>query len=271
MNKKVDDLDKNIQNVWITGASSGIGEELAYLFSQQNYHLILTARRLEELERVKNGCKDPSRCSIFKMDLSDSEQIKEIADQVLSTFGSVDILIHNGGISQRSLIAETPIEIDRLLMEVDYFGSVILTKKLLPSMLYRHKGHIVAISSIVSMFGFPQRAAYSAAKHAMNAFYETLWAENQADGIRTTIVYPGRIITRVSYNAITKDGTAHGVMDNAQQKGIPATLCAKKIKKGIDKNKRQIYICQNDIWMVRIKRFFPLLYYKIVSKIKPNG
>jgi short-subunit dehydrogenase len=259
------------QIVWITGASSGIGEALAYRFSEYGCRLILSARREDELQRVKQHCSCPDKCRILVMDLSDPQQVETTAEKALAQFGYVDILINNGGVSQRSLIRDTSIETDRRIMETNYFSGVILTKKILPSMLSRQAGHIVAVSSIVGMFGFMQRSAYSASKHAMHGFYETLWAENGKEGIKTTIVCPGRIHTNISLNALTGEATAYGIMDHGQNKGISADVCAKKIIQAIRKNRREVFICRKDIWLVRIKRFAPWLYYRIVCKIKSNG
>jgi len=254
--------------IWITGASSGIGEALAYGWSKYGAHLILSARRENELERVKAACAHSECCTIAPLDLSRQEDIEAMADRMLQQFGSIDILVNNGGISQRSLVIETDVSVDRRIMEVDYFSGVILTKKLLPAMLAKGSGHIVAISSIVGMFGFPLRSAYSAAKHAMHGFYETVWAELHTQGIRVTVVCPGRILTSVSLHALTKDGTPHGEMDHAQTNGITAETCARKIIKAVRKNKKEVYIGKKDLLMIYFKRYIPWLYYKLVSKVK---
>jgi short-subunit dehydrogenase len=256
--------------IWLTGASSGIGEALAYQWSKEGHFLILSARREEELVRVQNNCQNPKACKIFPLDLSKQTDIEAAANVVLNEFGHVDILVHNGGISQRSLVEDTIIDVDRKIMEVDYFSGVILTKKLLPSMLENKKGHIVAISSITGLFGFPLRSAYCAAKHAMHGFYETLWTEIHSKGIDVTIVCPGRISTNISLHALTKEGKPHGEIDPAQEKGMTAELCAKKIIKAVQKRKKEVYIGKTELLMVYFKRYIPFLYYKLASKIKPT-
>lgn len=261
-------MKKEQKIIWITGASSGIGEALAYQWSQEGHFLILSARRENELYRVQNNCQNPAASKILPLDLSKQAEIETAAEIVLKEFGHVDILVHNGGISQRSLAEETLIDVDRKIMEVDYFSGVILTKKMLPSMLANKKGHIVAISSIVGLFGFPLRSAYSAAKHAMHGFYETLWAETHTKGIDVTVVCPGEILTNVSLHALTKDGTPHGKMDHAQEKGITAKQCAKKIIIAVRKRKKEVYIGRKELLMIYFKRYIPFLYYKLVSKIK---
>ena len=264
-------MNKNEKIIWITGASSGIGEASAYQWSQEGHFLILSALVEDEIRKVQENCANPQKCKVLTLDLSVQKEVEKAADTVLQEFGYVDVMVNNGGISQRSLVVETLVEVDRKIMEIDYFSGVILTKKLLPAMLARQSGHIVVTSSIVGLFGFPLRSAYSAAKHALHGFYETLWAETHAQGIDVTIVCPGRILTNVSLHALTKDGTPHGEMDNAQKNGITAEDCAKKIIKAVKKKKKEIYICQKDLLMIYFKRYIPFLYYKLVSKIKPNG
>ena len=192
------------------------------------------------------------------------------ARNVLEKFGYVDMLVNNGGISQRSLVAETPMEVDRKIMQVDYFGGVQLAKAVLPSMLARGKGHFVVISSIVGVFGFPQRSAYSAAKHALHGFYESLLAENGKYGIGLTMVCPGRILTHVSLHALKADGSEYGIMDHAQKNGISAQECARRIVRAVKRKKKEIYVCQKDILMVYFRRYIPVLYYKLAGKVKPN-
>lgn len=256
--------------IWITGASSGIGAALAREYSALGWHVVLSSRRVKELENVASGCANPHDCTIVEIDLADSESIKKAADEVKAKFGTVDVLVNNGGISQRSLVHETPIEIDRKIMEVDYFSGVQLTKLMLPAMLKAGHGHIVAISSITGVFGFPLRSAYAAAKHAIHGFYESVWAELHQKGIDTTIVCPGRILTDVSLHALTKDGSEHGVMDHGQKNGISAEECARKIRKAQQRRKKEIYICKVDGLMCYFHRYARWMYYALVSKVQPK-
>lgn len=256
--------------VWITGASSGIGKALALAYAAEGCTVVLSSRRAEVLEAVRQACANPEKAVVLPLDLTDPASIAEASRQVTARFGAVDLLVLNGGISQRSLIRETPIDIDRRLMETDYFGAVQLAKAMLPGMLGRGGGHFAVISSIVGIFGFPQRSAYSAAKHALHGFFETLRAEEAANGIRVTMVCPGRILTDVSLHALTKDGKEYGVMDHAQANGISAETCARKIMRAVRKNRKEIYVCRKDVLMIYFKRYIPALYYALVSKVKPN-
>jgi short-subunit dehydrogenase len=261
-------MKKEEKTILITGASSGIGEALTYQWSKEGHFLILLAFYEDELRQVQNKCAHPDKCKILPLDLSKPEEVEQAADSILKKFGHVDILVNNGGISQRSLVVETSLEIDRKIMEIDYFSGVILTKKLLPAMLANKSGHIVVTSSIVGLFGFPLRSAYSAAKHALHGFYESLWAETHSQGIDVTIVCPGRVQTKVSFHALTKDGTPHGKMDDAQANGFTPEQCAKRIIKAVKKKKKEVYIVEKELLMIYFKRYIPFLYYKLVSKIK---
>ncbi|MBI4646682.1 MAG: SDR family oxidoreductase [Bacteroidia bacterium] len=259
----------NNKVVWITGASSGIGEALAYEFAKQDAVLILSSNMENELEQVKINClKYCKKCYTIPFDIAYPEQIRSATDKVLSGFDRIDFLINNAGVSQRSLVMETPIEIDRKIMEINYFGSVILTKNILPVMV-KNGGHIVVISSITGKFGFPLRSAYAASKHALYGFFESVRTELEEKNIRVTMVAPGRIRTNISVNALTKDGSAYGIMDRGQNTGIGVEKCAKKILKAINNNKKEAYIGGKEIILVYLKRYIPFLFYKIVSKVMP--
>ena len=257
--------------VWVTGASSGIGEAIAYEFAKHQTKLILSSRRKDELERVAENCRKlGSEASVVLLDLSDPKQLEVAAQNVLDTYGYVDFLVNNGGISQRSYVIETPVEIDRQIMEVDFFSGVILTKAVLPSMEKRKFGHIIVISSVTGLFGFPLRSAYAAAKHAIVGFYETLWAEQNKNGINVTIACPGRIRTNISFHALTKDGNPHGVMDHGLNEGMSAEECAKKIIKAVKKKKVITYIAGKELFLIYFKRYLPWLFYKLVTKVEPT-
>jgi dehydrogenase/reductase SDR family member 7B len=257
--------------IWITGASSGIGESLAYAFAKYKVRLILSSRRKEELERVASRCMElGSDCYVYPFDLSIPTQCETAADEILKKFTYIDILVNNGGVTQRSLLADTIVEVDRRIMEIDYFSGVILTKKILPSMIQRKSGHIVAVSSVTGVFGFPLRSSYSAAKHAMVGFYETLWAELHEQGVDVTIACPGRIRTNVSINALTQNGDPYGIMDHGQDEGISADKCAQKIIRAISRKKVLVYIAGKELVLIYLKRYIPYFFYKLVGKVEPT-
>lgn len=257
--------------VWLTGASSGIGEALALAFSAAGAQLVISARRENELERVKNACAHPEKVMVLPLDLADSSNFTALTDQVIAAFSRIDILVNNGGLSQRSEAAETPLEIDRKIMEINYFGNVALTKAVLPHMQKRKAGHIVVISSIAGKFGFFLRSAYSASKHALHGFYESMRLEEEKNNLLVTLVCPGRVRTAISMNALDIDGQAHEALDAGQAEGITAEACAQAILTGIEKGKLEILVGGKELKAVKVKRLFPKLFHKLIRKQSPTG
>jgi short-subunit dehydrogenase len=254
--------------IWITGASSGIGEACAKKFSQEGHALILSARNQEALERVKKSCQHPERIQVLPLDLADQSNYDQKVQEALGYFGRVDVLLHNGGISQRSLISETQLEVDRKLMEVNFFGTVALTKAILPYFIQQGSGHFGVVTSLVGKFASPYRSSYAASKHALHGFFDTLRAEHEKDGIRVTLICPGFIRTQVSVNALTGDGSPLGQMDDAQAKGYPAEKCAAEIYSAIRKEKEEVLIGGKETYAVYLKRFFPRIFSKILKNAK---
>ena len=259
----------NNKVVWVTGASSGIGKALVSVLAEKNAQIILSSRKVEALEKVRASLPETSRenAKILALDLSQPDTLNDKAKEAISLFGRVDILIHSGGISQRALALETNIEIDRRLMEVNYFAAVILTKAVLPSMIENGFGHIISISSLVGKIGSPLRSGYAASKHALHGFFDSLRAENYDKNIFITLVVPGFVKTNVSLNALTEDGKALDKMDAELEKGMTAEQCARKIVNGAEKEKNELLIGGKETFAVYIKRFFPGLLAKIVRKV----
>ena len=255
--------------IWITGASSGIGEAAARKFSTEGFALILSARNTQELERVKNSCAFPEDCRILPLDLASSADFPEKVATAISFFGQVDMVLHNGGISQRSLIKDTLLEVDRRLMEVNYFGTVALTKAILPHFLARKKGQFGVITSLVGKFGTPYRSSYAGSKHALHGFYESLYLENMKFGINITMVCPGSVKTNIAKNALLKDGSASNSSENRLEQGMNPNLCAKKIIVAVSKNKKEVIIGGKEILPVYIKRFLPSFFWWIIQRVKP--
>ena len=257
--------------VWITGATSGIGEALAIQCAKQGAKLILSARRVEELQRVKNICGlSDDRVLILPLDLSNTNDINGLCKKAIDKFGRIDILINNGGISQRALTKDTSLEIDRKIMEVNFFGTVALTKAVLPYMLEKKSGHIVVISSIAGKLGYYLRSAYSGSKHALHGFFESLRMEVRNDNINVTIVCPGKIQTNISVNAVNEKGEHSGKMEKSHAKAMSSDECAKQIIKAIKKNKEEVLIGGKELATVWIKRFFPKIFSKIIRRVKPE-
>jgi len=271
MNRKVTTYFQN-RVVWITGASSGIGKHIALnLASIEGISLILSARRVINLEILARECGEQgATCKVLPLDLEQTNTLEAKALEAIALFGRIDILINNGGISQRSYAYETPIANDRKIMEIDYFSNIILTKAVLPYMMQNSFGHIAVTSSISGCFGFPLRSAYCAAKHAIYGFYEALDIEMRSKKIAVTIVSPGRINTEISYSALTKYGTPNGQMDDGQANGLSSDICAKRILKGIAQKKHELLVGKHELIMVHIYRKLPRLFHLLANKINPT-
>jgi dehydrogenase/reductase SDR family member 7B len=254
---------------WITGASSGIGEALVAGFVRRGARVIASSNDIPGLERVKTSCGDKSEmvhCVPF--DLSDTTGINEIvADQIRET-GRIDFLLNIGGISQRARIDETPLWLDRKIFEINYFGTIALTKAVLPYMISQKSGHILATSSITGRFGFPLRSSYSASKQALHGFFETLYLENKKNNIRSSVIIPGRVRTSISFHALDPEGKEHGKLDDGQANGITPDKAADIIIKGMLRNKREILVGKGELMMLYIRKYLPWLFFRIADRIK---
>ena len=254
--------------VWITGASSGIGKALALELSKQDAKLILSARNEEKLMAVKNACENEESVKTLSLDLEDYANLESKVDEAVNWFGRVDVLINNGGVSQRSLASETSISVDKRIMDINYLGTVGLTKALLPYFIKNKKGHFVVTTSIVGKIGTPMRSSYAASKHALHGFFDSLRAENHKNNIAVTLVCPGFVNTNVSLNALTGDGSPQNKMDIATKNGIEPNRFAKIMAKAILKKKQEVYIAgAKEKLGVYVKRFFPKLLATMIRKL----
>ena len=256
--------------IWITGASSGIGKSLAIALSKYDCKLILSSRRIETLEQVKTLCRVPDNVCVLPLDLAQSEHLKSKADEAVAAFGKVDILINNGGISQRSAIIDTSIDVDRKLMEVDYLGTVALSKALLPYFVEQQSGHYVVVSSLMGKFSSAYRSAYCGAKHALHGFFDALRLEHDKDHVKVTLICPGFVNTNVARNALTGDGSKQGYQDDMTENGLDVDVFVQKMIRAIRKEKYEAYIGKFEKFGVYVKRLSPRLIHKLVlrSKVK---
>lgn len=253
---------------WVTGASSGIGKSLAIRLSSESTKLILSARNKKMLNEVKAQCKYPENVKVLALDLEDHDTLTSKVSEAISFFGKVDVLVNNGGISQRSLVKDTDIAVDKRLMNINYLGTIALTKALLPHFIKNKKGHFVVTTSIVGKIGTPVRSSYAASKHALHGFFDSLRAEVFNDNIDVTIVCPGYVKTNVSINALTGDGSLQGTMDNATAKGIEPDRFAELMLKAIKRKKEEVYIAgAKEKLGVYAKRFYPKLLSKMIRKL----
>jgi dehydrogenase/reductase SDR family protein 7B len=255
--------------VWVTGASSGIGEALVYEFAKLGAIIIASSNDPAALSAVKQNCQSFSgKVDCVDFDLSDTSNVSEIVKLQIDKFKKIDILVNLGGVSQRADIVNTPLWLDRKIMEINYFGTIALTKAVLPYMISEKSGFVLATSSISGRFGFPLRSAYSASKQALHGFFETLYLENKKNNIKSSVIIPGRVRTSISIHALDHEGKEHGKLDDGQAGGVTPEKAAKTIIKGIIKDKREILVGSNELIMLYIRRYLPWLFFRIGDKIK---
>jgi dehydrogenase/reductase SDR family member 7 len=257
-------MPQNTKTIWITGASSGIGEALAYAFSRQKHNLIISGRNTKMLEKVKASCD--TNVFILPFDLSNFDEATTHVEKAINAFGKIDILINNGGISQRSLLNETTFEVFKKLINVDYLGVVALSKAILPHFIANQSGHFVTVTSVMGKFGSPYRSGYCAAKHALHGFFDVLRMEHQKDNIKVTLICPGFVQTNVAKNALIANGTTQNTEDTATKNGLPVAVFAKKMINAIESQKFEVYIGKKEILGVYLKRFFPKFLHSFVMK-----
>lgn len=258
----------NNKVVWITGASSGIGKGLAMELSKRNCKLILSSRRENKLNEVKQQCESPETVAVLPFDLSNINAMPSIVDKALNFFETVDVLINNGGISQRSLAIETDISVDKKLMEVDYLGTIALSKALLPHFVKQQAGHFVTVTSLMGKFSSPYRSGYCGAKHALHGFFDALRMEHEKDKIKVTLICPGFVNTNVAKNALTADGSQQNTQDQATENGLSVETFSKRMLKAVEAEKFEAYIGRKEVLGIYLKRFFPKLLHKFVMNNK---
>ena len=258
------------KTVWITGASSGIGEALVNAFTKGGSRVIASSNDDTGLKRVAESCSVmKGSITTIPFDLSETTGIEETVADIIRKEGRIDMLLNIGGISQRALIKDTPLWLDRRIMEINYFGTIALTKAVLPYMISNGGGHIVATSYISGRFGFPLRSAYSASKQALHGFFETLLLEHKGDNIRVSVLIPGRVKTNISLHALTSSGKEHGKLDEGLAGGITPEKAAQQIIRGLRRNRREILVGSSELLMLKIRKYMPALFFRIAGRIKP--
>lgn len=251
------------------GASSGIGEALAKQCAAQGAEVVLSARRVEELQRVLAQLPNQASHLVIPMDAVDADNVNRAFEQVISIKGRIDWLINNAGISQRALIADTTEATDRKIMEVDYFAPVALTRKVLPVMLKQGSGHIAFVSSVAGLLGTQYRASYAAAKGAIHLWANSLRAEVAEQGIHVAVIFPGFVNTNVSVAALTGDGSNLGSMDDAQAKAMSSKAFAQKTLAALLAGEEYIVIGGlKEKVGVMLSRLSPPLMYKMIRRSK---
>lgn len=258
----------NITNkvVWITGASSGIGEALAIECAKQGAKLILSARSEDKLAQLKNSLPNSENHKVLPLDLSSPETLADTIKETMAE-NTIDVLINNGGIAQRGTAIETKLSVQRQVMEVNYFGTIALTQAVIPQMIANKNGMVVTIASVAGKVGGQSMSGYSASKHAIIGYMDCLRAEESLNGLQVLTICPGFVQTNISVNSMTEKGESFGKVSTSIKDGITADACAKSIVEAIKKDKNEVVIGRGlSYWAPTIKRFFPHLFRTLSAK-----
>ena len=254
------------KQVWVIGASSGIGQGLAIAINQLGGFVVLSSRSSSSLEDTQRKLRYPEKSGIIALDLTKDESIAQAIAQYETQFKKIDILIHSGGISQRSLALETTLASTELILKSNFLGQIPITQFAAKKMIEQQNGKIVVVTSFTGKWGFYLRSSYAASKHALHGYYDSLRMEIEKEGIQIHLVTPGFIATDISKNALDATGQSTGEMDNNQQQGISASLCAQQILQGIDKEKTEFGVGGKELKALWIHQYFPSLFQKILRK-----
>jgi dehydrogenase/reductase SDR family member 7B len=251
---------------WITGASSGIGAALATSLSNMGAYLILSSRNGEALELIKSGTRFPDKVAILPCDMENLNSLPQMAQHAWNLFGGIDCVFLNAGIAVRDMIIRTDLEMIQKVMNVNFLSNVVLSKSLLPLMLNQGHGRFVVTSSLCGKFGVPKLGAYSASKHALHGFFESLRAEYEKDGVSVTMITAGLVRTKITLNAVQGNGTLYGRMQESVGAGISAESCAAAMINAVARRKSEVLVGALEKYSVLIKRFFPGLLRMAITK-----
>ncbi len=263
-------MEINNKTIWVTGASSGIGMELCRQLAERGARMVLSARSKDTLislaESLPGGL---SRHWVVPLDLANADNLLAAVAGQLAEIGPVHVLINNGGISQRSLFVDTELAVYRQLMEVNYLGTVAMTKALLPGMIAQQQGMIVSISSVAGKVGSKLRTGYSGSKYAVVGFMDCLRAETAQQGIRCLTVCPGSIKTNIAVNALNGSGEAQNKDDESIINGMPVAKCAQDIIKAMLNGRDEIVVGKGISALApTIKRFFPRFFNRMSARME---
>jgi short-subunit dehydrogenase len=228
--------------------------------------LILSSRNKSSLLQVKSGCAHPEKVEILPCDLDETAHLASISRQAWGIFNGIDYVFLNAGMAVRDLVLNTELEMVNKVMTTNFFSNVAISKSLLPHMIQRGRGHFIVTSSICGKFGVPKLSAYSASKHALHGFYDSLRSEYENLGIAVTIITSGLVRTNITLNALTGNGGGYGRMQESIANGISPDSCADQILKAAARRKREALIGGIEIYGVLIRRFFPGLFAWAISR-----
>lgn len=259
---------------WVTGASSGIGTALAQALSKAGANLILSGRNVSALNEVAARCEGKSL--VLPFEATDYAAIPAVVDKAWTWAGQhggrISGLVNNAGISQRSLAVETVFDVYQKIVAVDLLAPIALTQALLPRMIKAGGGNIVAISSVAGLVGAPLRTAYSAAKHGLVGYHDSLRAETSHQGLQVLVVAPGSVRTNVSKNALGAAGETRGVSDAAIDNGLPPEDLAAQILDALRNGKRELVAAEGmEAEIVKLRRSNPDALFDLMAQMIAGG
>ncbi len=250
----------------VTGASSGIGKALSQKLNSLGAIVILTARNRENLDMVKACCTYPDKIRILPFDMEEIKTIESFAREAWNLFHSIDFVFLNAGMAIRDMIHLSDLEMVYKVMNINFFSQVALSKALLPYMREKKQGRFIVTSSLCGKFGVPKLSAYSASKHALHGFFESLRAEYESEGIKVTMITAGLVKTDITVHALNGNGTINGKMQASVAGGISPESCACEIVQAVAAEKYEALVGGIEKYSVLIKRFFPGLLRMAISK-----
>lgn len=254
---------------WITGASSGIGEGLARGLAAKGASLILSGRNVAALEAVAADCGD---ALVLPFEATNYDAIPALAEQAWAWKGRVDGLVNNAGISQRSLAVDTDFSVYQQIVAVDLLAPIALTQANLPRMVAAGGGQIVAISSVAGIIGAPLRSAYSAAKHGIIGYHDSVRCETSYLGVKVLVVAPGSVKTNVSRNALSADGSVRGVSDEAIESGMSIEESTSAILTALAEGKSELVLAQGaEAYLAQLRRSDPDALFALLAKNIADG
>ena len=251
---------------WITGASSGIGAALAVTLNKLGANVIISSRNRHLLDELKNTCDFPERIRIVVCDMEMTETMADIAAEAWEIFNGIDYAFLNAGIAVRDTVINTDSAMMKKVMDINFLSNTEISKALLPLMIKKGYGHFVVTSSLCGKFGVPKLSAYSASKHALHGYFESLRAEYGSHGINVTMVTAGLVKTNISMNALKGDGTSYGRMQESIANGITPARCANQMVRAVAKRSREILVGGIEKYSVLLKRFTPGFHAFAIDK-----
>jgi dehydrogenase/reductase SDR family member 7B len=256
---------------WITGASSGIGEGIARAVSAKGGRLILSGRNVAELERVAGEC-GADKCLILPFDTRDFAAIPALVAKATEWAGRIDCLVNNAGISQRSLAVDTDFSVYESIIGVDLLAPIALTQAVLPHMVAKGGGRLIAISSVAGIAGVPMRSAYCAAKHGIFGYFDSVRCETAHLGIKVHVIAPGSVKTNVSRNALSADGSTRGVSDAAIEGGMAVDDAVTAIMAAVESETRELILAVGaEAHIAQLRRSDPNAVFDMMANSVAQG